>query len=182
MLSRSGSVVAVATSPTHEFSKALVDEITLVAGIGVLGDAHAGATVQHRSRVARDPTQPNLRQVHLIHRELLDELNASGHDVSPGDLGENITTAGIELLDLPVGATLSIGGALLGVTGLRNPCYQLDGHSDGLLAAVTPRDSAGVIRRLAGVMAVVLSGGPVRPGDEIRVALPPPPHRPLDRV
>ena len=182
MLSERGSVVAVAASAAHGVSKSVTDVITLVAGVGVVGDAHAGSTVQHRSRVAQDPTKPNLRQVHLIHQELLDELNAAGFDVSPGAMGENITTTGVPLLDLPVGTTLAVGDALLCVTGLRNPCYQLDGYRPGLMAAVTPRDESGEVIRKAGVMSVVVAGGEVRAGDEIRVALPPTPHRRLDRV
>lgn len=173
----------MAKSTQHEFSKQREDSITLVAGIGVEGDAHSGATVQHRSRVARDPSQPNLRQVHLIHRELLDELSATGFAVYPGALGENITTSGLDLLALPVGAVLAIGDrALLGVTGLRSPCWQIDEYQDGLLAEVAHRDEVGNVIRRAGVMAVVLAGGAVHAGDEIRISSPPLPHQPLDRV
>lgn len=183
MTASTASVVAVAKSSRHEFSKEREDSITLVAGIGVEGDAHSGATVQHRSRVARDPSQPNLRQVHLIHRELLDELCAAGFAVYPGALGENITTSGVDLLALPVGAVLAIGDrVLLGVTGLRNPCLQIDKYQDGLLAEVAYRDEVGNLIRRAGVMTVVLAAGEVRPGDEIRVSLPPLPHQALDRV
>jgi MOSC domain-containing protein YiiM len=180
---QSGRVVSVATSPRHEFSKTCSDTITLLAGVGVVGDAHAGATIQHRSRVAKDPSQPNLRQVHLIHRELLDELTAAGFRVAPGALGENVTTTGVSLLDLPVGSVLSIGDdVILGVTGLRNPCWQIDTYEKGLLAAVLDHDEQGRLIRKAGIMAVVQRGGEIAIGDEIRVALPPPPHRPLDRV
>lgn len=119
-------VLAVHRSSTHSFSKRSALSIRLVAGFGIEGDAHAGATVKHRSRVARDPTQPNLRQVHLIHAKLHDELNAGGFDVKPGDMGENITTSGLDLLALPAGTRLAIGQALIEVTGLRNPCVQLD--------------------------------------------------------
>jgi len=177
------SVVAVAKSTRHAFSKICEVSITVVAGLGVEGDAHSGATVQHRSRVARDPSQPNLRQVHMIHRELLDELSAMGFAASPGALGENITTSGIDLLALPVGTVLAIGDqAVLAVTGLRNPCLQLDKYEDGLLAEVAYRDEEGHLIRRAGIMTVVLAGGEVRVGDPIRVSLPPLPHQALDRV
>lgn len=120
-------------SPVHEFSKQTVDAITLLEGIGVEGDAHAGPTVQHRSRVKANPSTPNLRQVHLIHGELLDDLRTSGYDVEPGELGENITTRGLDLLSLPVGARLTIGDAVIVLTGLRNPCQQINNFQAGLL-------------------------------------------------
>jgi MOSC domain-containing protein YiiM len=157
--------------------------IRLVEGLGVAGDAHAGVTVKHRSRVARDPSQPNLRQVHLIHAELHDELRAAGFDVVAGQMGENITTAGVDLLGLPTGTRLRLGDeAVVEVTGLRNPCAQLDGIQPGLMAATLDRDERGRLIRKAGVMGVVLAGGEVRAGDEIRVELPPQPHRPLEPV
>lgn len=179
----SAIVVAVCRSPTHSFSKPVCDSIELIAGIGVAGDAHAGTTVKHRSRVARDPSQPNLRQVHLIHAELHDELRAAGFTVSPGDMGENITTRGVDLLGLPTGTLLHLGSeAVVEVTGLRNPCTQLDDFQSGLLAAVLDRDEHGRVVRKAGVMGVVVTGGEVRPGDVIEVKLPPEPHRPLAPV
>jgi MOSC domain-containing protein YiiM len=178
-----GVVTAVSRSPTHTFSKPALERIRLLAGLGVEGDAHLGATVQHRSRVARDPSQPNLRQVHVIHSELHDELRAAGFDVSAGQMGENVTTRGVDLLRLPVGTRLHLGGtAVVEVTGLRNPCTQLDGLRPGLMAAVLDRDERGRLVRKAGVMAVVLAGGEVRPGDPIRVEPPPEPHRPLEPV
>jgi MOSC domain-containing protein YiiM len=176
-------VLAVCASPVHGFSKAPAAAIRLVEGIGVDGDAHAGVTVKHRSRVRADPTQPNLRQVHLIHGELLDELRAKGFRVAPGSMGENVLTGSVDLLALPTGARLRLGAeALVEVTGLRNPCAQLDAFQKGLTAAVLDRDAQGRLVRKAGIMAVVLAGGLVRPGDPIAVSLPPPPHRPLDRV
>lgn len=179
----SGSVVAVSRDATHRFSKANQDSIRLVAGLGVEGDAHLGVTVQHRSRVARDPTQPNLRQVHLIHAELFDELRAAGYQVAPGELGENITTSGLALLDLPAGARLRLGpAAVVEVTGLRNPCRQIDTFRSGLLQQVVGRDEAGAVVRKGGIMSVVIEGGVVRPGDPIVVELPAAPHRPLERV
>lgn len=240
-----GTVAAVARNGVHAFSKPACDEIMLVAGLGVAGDVHAGVTVRHRSRVAADPTQPNLRQVHLMHRELFDEVAAEGYAVAPGQLGENITTGGLDLLGLPCGAVLRFGpppdtGAVTGaapsgsagaawagtasardaagmdalgpgmaephaagpgvagpgvagpgvpdprpavvVTGLRNPCRQIDGFRKGLLKLVVHRDADGRLIRRAGVMGVVLRGGPVRPGDLVTVELPPGPHVPLDRV
>ena len=169
----SACVVAVCRSPRHGFSKQPQPAISLLAGLGVDGDAHAGATVKHRSRVARDPSQPNLRQVHLLHDELLVLLRQRGFEVVPGVIGENITTADVDLLALPRGARLYLGAAaVVEVTGLRNPCTQLDGFQQGLMAAVLERDAAGRLIRKAGVMAVVLAGGIVRPGDAIRVVLP----------
>ena len=176
-------VLAVCAHPSHAFSKTVRESITLLAGLGVEGDAHAGVTVKHRSRVAQDPTQPNLRQVHLIHAELHDELNARGFRVAPGEMGENITTRGIDLLALPVGARLRLGtSAEVEVTGLRNPCVQLDGFQDGLLKAVLDRGPEGQVIRRSGIMAVVRVGGVVRAGDELSVTLPAPPHWPLERV
>jgi MOSC domain-containing protein YiiM len=177
-------VAAVSRASGHVFSKPNQASIRLVEGLGVEGDAHQGRLVKHRSRVARDPTQPNLRQVHLLHAELFDELGAAGFQrVAPGRLGENVTTRGIDLLRLPAGARLRLGAtAVVEVTGLRNPCRQLDQFEAGLMAAVLDHDTAGGLVRKAGVMAVVLVGGEVQPGDPIEVELPPEPHRPLEVV
>jgi hypothetical protein len=176
-------VTAISCRAEHALGKRNRASIRLLAGLGVEGDAHLGRTVQHRSRVARDPTQPNLRQVHLIGAELLDELHAQGFGVSAGDMGENVTTRGLELLALPTGARLGLGdGAAVEITGLRNPCAQLDRLQPGLMAAVLGRDERGTLVRRAGVMAVVLTGGEIRPGDAISVELPPPPHLPLAPV
>lgn len=195
-------VVAVSRDDVHRFSKVPCQVITLVEGMGVAGDAHAGTLVQHRSRVRRDPNQPNLRQVHLIHAELLDEVRAAGHDVAPGDLGENILTQDIDLLALPTDTRLVIGDAMLRVTGLRNPCRQIDDFSKGLLKVVVARvdgvasssevtlgpsggaasrDGVGIVRK-AGVMAVVERGGRVSPNIRIDVHLPDAPYRPLAPV
>ena len=177
------SVVAVSRSGAHTFSKIPEQSIRLIAGIGVEGDAHAGVTVKHRSRVKRDPSQPNLRQVHLIHSELHDALRASGFDVAAGQMGENVTTRGVDLLSLPVGARLLVGDdAVIEVTGLRNPCYQLDDFQNGLMAAVLDRDEDGGLIRKAGVMAIVIVGGEIRPGDSIRIELPVGEHRALAPV
>lgn len=176
-------VTAVSRSPEHTFSKPNQQVIVLLAGEGVEGDAHRGATVKHQSRVARDAEEPNLRQVHLIHAELHDELRAAGFTVGAGDMGENITTRGTDLLGLPAGTRLRLGAeAVVEVTGLRNPCSQLDGFQKGLMKAVLGRDERGEIVRKAGVMAVVITGGTVSPGDEIEVELPAQPHRPLQPI
>ena len=183
MTQHAASVLAVHRSASHSFSKFAEEALTLVPGIGVEGDAHSGVTVKHRSRVARDPSQPNLRQVHLLHAELFDELIAGGFAVWPGELGENVTTRGIDLLAQPTGTRLHLGAsAVLELTGLRNPCSQLDKFQNGLTAAVLDRDAAGKLVRKAGVMAVVLAGGEVRPGDVIRVEPPSGPLRPLEPV
>src|SRR3954452_10558077 len=175
-----GVVAAVSRSPTHSMSKPTGDCIRLVAGLGVEGDAHQGVTVKHRSRVAKDPTTPNLRQVHLIHAELFDELRGGGFAVAPGLMGENVTTSGIDLLALPTGTRLHLGGeAIVEVTGLRNPCRQLDSLQSGLMAATLDRDGNGNLIRKAGIMAIVLSDGVVRQRDQIRIELPPLPHNPL---
>lgn len=179
----SALVVAVSVDAGHAFSKRVAPLITLLAARGVEGDAHCGVTVQHRSRVAQDPTQPNLRQVHLMHVELFDELRAKGFEVAPGDLGENIVTRGIALLDLPVDTELQLGdAAVVRLTGLRNPCAQIDRFQRGLMAAVLDRDADGQMIRKAGVMAVVLRDGVVSAGDAIVVNLPAEPHRRLERV
>jgi MOSC domain-containing protein YiiM len=178
-----GAVSAVSCSPTHTFSKPNQASIRLLQGRGVEGDAHCGERVQHRSRVARDPTQPNLRQVHLIHAELHDKLRAAGFSVGTGQMGENITTRGVDLLRLPTGTRLHLGDtAVVEVTGLRNPCSQLDQFQSGLLAAVLERDAQGALIRKAGIMAIVVAGGDVRPGDPISVELPSEPHQPLEVV
>ncbi len=170
-------------SPVHQLSKPTVSMIRLVEGHGVEGDAHCGSTVQHRSRVARDPAQPNLRQVHLIPTELLAELSERGFDVGPGQMGENVTTAGLDLLALPRGTGLRLGQrAVVEVTGLRNPCRQLAGLHPGLQAAVLDRDVDGTLIRKAGIMAVVVVGGEVHPGDPIDVQLISHPPQPLEPV
>ncbi|QIK74237.1 MOSC domain-containing protein [Nocardioides piscis] len=192
-------VVAVSRDETHRFSKVPVESITLVAGLGVLGDAHAGTLVQHRSRVRRDPNQPNLRQVHLLHSEVFEDARTMGYELGPGDLGENILTAGIDILGLPAGTLLDLGGPVVRLTGLRNPCSQINTFRAGLLRVVlaradgTPTDqpapstaspaaaSTPVIRK-AGVMAVVEHGGDVVPGRGIVVTLPDTPHTPLAPV
>jgi MOSC domain-containing protein YiiM len=167
-----GVVEAVSQGSTHRFSKQPRMWITLLAGLGVEGDAHQGITVKHRSRVARDPSQPNLRQVHLLHRELLDELAGRGFRIGPGEIGENILTHDIDLLGLPTGTILRIGAAAIRITGLRNPCVQLDRFQPGLMAATLDRDAAGNLVRKAGIMGVVVAGGDVRPGDTIEIQLP----------
>jgi MOSC domain-containing protein YiiM len=179
----SQSVVAVSSSSEHTFSKSNVASITLIAGVGVDGDAHSGELVKHRYLVKRDPTQPNLRQVHLIHQELFTQVAEQGHDVTAGELGENITTQGIDLLSLPTGTVLQIGSeAILELTGLRNPCAQIDEFQNGLMPLLRHRDNDGTIARIGGVMAVVLSGGVVRADDGITVELPRKPHHALTYI
>ena len=176
-------VTAVSRGATHGFSKPNEGGVRLLAGLGVEGDAHLGETVKHRFRVRQDPSQANLRQVHLIHAELHDELNAAGFSVSEGEMGENITTRGIDLLGLPTGTKLHLGDdALVEVTGLRNPCRQLNDFQPGLMDAVLDRDENGNLIRKAGIMGVVLAGGEVKPGDEIKAVPPPKPHSPLEKV
>jgi MOSC domain-containing protein YiiM len=175
-----GLVTAVSRSATHTLKKLNTDCIRLVTGLGVEGDAHAGATVKHRSRLARFAGAPNLRQVHLIHAELHDELSRKGIAVSAGQMGENITTRGVDLLGLPTGSRLHLGEvAVIEVTGLRNPCAQLDRIRPGLMGATLERSAEGKLIRKAGIMAIVIVEGQVRPGDAIRVELPAEPHRPL---
>ncbi|MFD8725545.1 MOSC domain-containing protein [Streptomyces sp. NPDC059629] len=178
-----GAVTAVSRNDVYSFTKPNRESITLLAGLGVEGDVHAGVTVKHRSRVAQDPSRPNLRQVHLIHEELFEEVRGAGFRVGAGELGENITTRGVDLLALPTGTLLHIGeDAVVEVTGLRNPCLQIDGFQQGLLKQVVGRDESGRVVRKAGVMSVVKVGGVVRPGDVVRVELPVGEHRPLERV
>lgn len=176
-------VIAVSRSAGHTFTKTPRASIRLIAGLGVEADAHQGLTVKHVSRVKRDPTQPNLRQVHLIHSELHDELQRLGFAVAAGDMGENVTTRGVDLLALPQGARLHLGTeAVVEITGLRNPCVQLDRFQPGLLSAVLERGADGSIIRKSGVMSIVLVGGEVRPDDAIIVELPSATHRPLEVV
>jgi hypothetical protein len=180
---RAGIVTAVSCSATHTFTKPTTTSIRLLAGLGVEGDAHLGVTVKHRVRVRTDPDSPNLRQVHLIHAELFEELRAAGFSVVAGQIGENVTTRGIDLLRLPAATRLHLGAAaVVEVTGLRNPCRQLDGFQAGLTAALLGRDPSGKLIRKAGIMSIVLAGGEVRPGDPIEIELPPLPHLPMERV
>jgi len=177
------NVEAVSSGKRHGIGKETQDAIRLIAGLGVEGDVHAGETVKHRSRVRKDPTEPNLRQIHLIHRELHEELAGKGFEVAPGQMGENVTTSGVELLALPAGARLRLGSeAVIEVKGLRNPCAQLDEIAPGLMKAVLDRDEEGQLVRKSGVMGVVVAGGEVRPGDSIQVELPPEPHVRLEPV
>jgi MOSC domain-containing protein YiiM len=179
----SGVVVAVASSATHTLTKPMRPSIRLLAGFGVAGDAHMGESVKHRSRVARDPTKPNLRQVHLIHAELFDELREAGFEILPGQMGENVTTSGVDLLGLPTGTRLRLGdAAVVEVTGLRNPCAQLDRIRPGLMKATLDRDTDGKLVRKAGIMSIVIAGGDIRPGDLVHIELPPLPRTPLAPV
>ena len=179
----SPTVVAVARDDGHRFSKPLRDEIVLVAGHGIDGDAHAGATVRRRSRFRGTWVEPNVRQVHLIQRELFDELAVEGHEVAPGELGENVTTAGVDLLDLPLGTRIRLGDAAeVELTGLRNPCVQIERFQPGLMKRLIRRDGKGATHRRAGVMAIVVADGVVRPGDTVTVELPPAPHEALPVV
>jgi MOSC domain-containing protein YiiM len=178
-----GTVIAVSRSADHHFTKPNESSIRLLEGLGVEGDAHLGTTVKHRARVAKDPTVPNLRQVHLIHAELMDELEAAGFQVWPGAMGENVTTRGVDLLGLPTGTRLRLGTeAVVEVTGLRNPCRQLNDFQPGLMNATLDRDAQGNLIRKAGIMAIVLAGGEIRPGDAVAVELPPGPPRKLEPV
>jgi MOSC domain-containing protein YiiM len=179
----SATIVAVARGARHTFSKGVEPSITLIEGLGVEGDAHAGVTVKHRSRASKDPNQPNLRQVHLLQSELLDELQRKGFPIVAGAMGENVTTSGIDLLALPTGTRLHLGpDAIVEVTGLRNPCVQIENFHEGLLAAVIDRDASQRVVRKTGVMSVVRRGGEVRPGDAVLLELPPEPHVPLTVV
>jgi MOSC domain-containing protein YiiM len=176
------SVLAVSRSPSHTMHKANQPSIEVLEGLGVKDDAHQGSTVKHRSRVARDPSQPNLRQVHLIHAELHEELAQKGFAIAYGQMGENITTQGIDLLSLPKGTLLHIHTVQLEVTGLRNPCLQLEGIQEGLMQAVLEHDPDGNLIRKAGIMTIVRRGGMVAANDEILVQLPPEPHMKLEVV
>jgi MOSC domain-containing protein YiiM len=174
------SVVTVSSSAEHGFSKQNRASIAVVAGLGVVGDAHSGELVKHRYLVRQDATQPNLRQVHLIQAELFASLRERGNGVAPGQLGENVTTRGVDLLGLPTGAVVRIGSdAVLELTGLRNPCRQIDEFQEGLMRLLRFRDEEGNVVRIAGVMSVVLAAPTIRPGDTISVELPPEPHQPL---
>jgi len=180
---RGGTVEAVSRSSGHTFTKPNQESIQLLPGLGVEGDAHMGMTVKHRSRVARNPNQPNLRQVHLIHAELHDELREQGFVVGAGQMGENVTTRGVDLLGLPTGTRLRLGdAAVVEITGLRNPCGQLNQIQAGLMKATLEHDEQGNVILKAGVMGIVLNGGDVHPGDAIQVELPPEPHKPLEQV
>jgi MOSC domain-containing protein YiiM len=177
------SVVAVSKDGQHRFSKKPCEQITLLEGLGVQGDAHAGVTIQHLHRVAKDPTQANLRQVHLLPREFFNEALEEGYQLGPGDLGENVLTQGLDLVGLSQDTLLHIGQqAVVRVTGLRDPCVQIDRFRKGLLKVALGRDEDGQAVRKAGIMAVVATGGIIHPGDKIEVELPAPPHHALKCV
>jgi len=176
------TVIAVSRSPEYVFSKPVQDSIHLVEGLGVEGDIHSGTTVKHRSRIKRDPTVANLRQVHLIHAELFDELKEQGFELHAGDIGENILTRGIDLLGLPKGARLHIGSAVIEISGLRNPCHQLNNFQVGLMNACIDKDADGNAVFKSGIMSVVLTSGEVKTGDAISIELPDEPHQPLEIV
>ncbi|GAA3019862.1 MOSC domain-containing protein [Streptomyces fulvorobeus] len=177
-------VTAVSSEKAYSFSKRNRTGITLLAGLGVQGDVHAGETIRHQFRMRYEPRLPNLRQVHLIHEELFDELAAKGFTVTPGQLGENVSTRGIDLLGLPTGALLRLGEeAVVEVTGLRNPCAKINDFRRGLLQEVFELDAAtGEFVFKCGIMGVVRRSGAVHPGDTVHVELPPGPHTPLERV
>ena len=181
-----GAVAAVHRSDEHTFSKATCESIELVAGLGVNGDAHQGAKVKHRSRVAANPDQPNLRQIHLVMSELLDEVNSAGHNVVAGQLGESITTTGIDLISLPVGSMLRIGDtALVALTGLRNPCPQIKSVGDGLMKMMFIDDQdnpEGPKIGRTGVMGVVIAGGIVAADDGIKIRFPAGPLTRMEKV
>ena len=174
-----GMVVAVSRSPSHGFSKAPQPKINLLAGLGVEGDAHAGTTVQHLYRIGLDPTAPNLAQVHFLHVELVDEMAGKGYDISPGTMGENVLTQGLDLLAMPTGAIFRIGDATVEISGIRDPCKKIDTLGKGLTKLLIDKAPDGSCRRKAGIMGIVISGGTIRPGDAIHVELPVEPHRPL---
>lgn len=179
----SGYVLSVSLSASHSFSKATVESIRLLAGLGVEGDAHCGVLVKHRYHIRKDPTKPNLCQVHLLQAELFDELQAKGIVVAPGEMGENVTTRGVALLDLPTGTRLALGpDAVVQLTGLRNPCVQMNDLHPGLMAAVIERKATGKVIKKAGIMSIVITGGTIRPGDTIAVTLPPQPWQQLAAV
>ncbi|WP_020121112.1 MOSC domain-containing protein [Streptomyces canus] len=178
-----GKITAVSSNGTYSFTKPNRESITLLAGFGVEGDVHGGATVKHRFRMRKDPSQPNLRQVHLMHEELFDEVRRAGFEVAAGELGENVTTRGVDLLGLPTGTLLHLGGeAVVEVTGLRNPCAQIDRFQKGLMKQVVGRSEDGRALFRSGIMSVVVRGGVVRAGDAVGVELPEGPHQPLDIV
>ena len=175
-------VVAVCKSPGHTISKPRTDSVRLIEGLGIEGDAHAGTTVKHRYQAAREPDAPNLRQVHLIHAELFEELNARGFSIEAGQMGENLTTEGLDILSLPRGTRLNLGpDAVIELTGLRSPCSLLERIQKGLKEATLERSPTGLVRK-AGVMAIVLASGNVSAGDAIVITLPPYPHEPLKPV
>ena len=183
MMGMDGTVVAVSRSDSHSFSKQNQESIELVAAYGIEGDVHAGATIKHRSRLAKEGDQPNIRQVHLLHTEIFEELKEQGYEVLPGELGENITTKGLDILAMPKGTRLHIGSsAIVELTGLRNPCGQIDDFQKGLKDALLDHDAEGNLIRKSGVMSIVIASGDVVPGDPIRVELPPLPHERMERV
>lgn len=180
---RKGKILGVSKSQSHTFTKFSCEHITLIKGLGIKGDAHMGKTVKHRSRVLKDPTQPNLRQVHLIHSELFEELKQKGFYIINGEMGENITTIGVDLLGLPKSTILKLGEKVkIRITGLRNPCNQLNSIKEGLMKAVLDTDENGGLIRKAGIMGVVVEGGEISVGDEIEILLPEEPYHKLERV
>lgn len=175
-------VIAVASDSKHNIIKPIRESVRLIAGWGVEGDAHAGKTVQHRYDKRRNPDAPNLRQVHLMHSELFDQVSGLGLSVKPGQMGENITTRHIDILNLPRGTQLRIGEAVIEITGLRNPCKYLNQIAPGLLKACLGKHEDGTNFPHSGVMGVILADGEVKAGDEIHIITPPKPHERLKPV
>ena len=169
-----GIVAGVFVSGGHTFSKSERYSVTLLQGLGIEGDAHCGSTVQHLSDRKKNSTRSNLRQLHLIQSELIEELNATGFDVRPGDLGENITTGQIDLPALPQGTLLRIGDtAVVEITGLRTPCFKIERFRKGLRSAVTEHRHGGPATLKGALMAIVVAGGVVNRDDRIGVIIPP---------
>jgi len=180
---KTGKIIALSKNPIHNVSKQNHNELILLEGLGVEGDVHMGKTAKHRSRVAKNPLQPNLRQIHLIESELYEELKLKGFDIQPGQMGENITTSDLDLLKLPENTILKIGAqAEVLITGLRNPCNQLNGIQDGLMQAVIEKDSSGNLIRKAGIMGIVTKGGKVTLNDNIEVKFPSKPFVRLEKI
>lgn len=174
-------ILSVSARSGHHFSKTPQRSIRLLAGLGVEGDGHMGERIKHRSRARYNPALPNLRQVHLIDSGYIALMAAKGYAVAPGDIGENLLVAGIDLISMPQDTLLHLGGdgAVVRITGLRNPCIQMDRFMPGLMAASLDRDADGGLIRLTGVMGVVEGGGAVVPGDVVRVEMPEGEHLPL---
>jgi hypothetical protein len=173
-----GYVHSVSASPRHGFSKLVRESITLIKGHGVDGDAHAGAFVKHRYLARWRPRMANERQVHLINQALFEELFSEGFNVQPGNLGENVTTRGIDLLRLPLGTMLALGPtAAVELRGLRTPCVLVDRFRKGLLKALVRKGEQPRFR--AGVMGVVREGGILFPGNPVKVTISPAPWQAL---
>jgi len=158
-----GHVISVCKNSEPGLPKLRTDQIFLIADFGVKGDYHAGKFIRHRWLAKKDPTRLNNRQVLLIDDSILADIGKEGISPKPGELGENITLEGIKLMRQPIGTKFQIGDAVVELTEIRRPCYQLNAIHPNLQNTVMP-DKEDESTWNAGMLATVIKGGTVQSG------------------